>query len=246
MNNDDMKNQPMRKFVALCVVAVTALFSGCVPVDCMNPLYTDNNVIFEPALLGKWAGSEPDEFIRFDRGATNAYQIVMTEKKDTDGQQETVYEAHLVSLGGEKYLDVVPKMLGETADQFLFQMDSAKKGAKFAPALERIAQGVYLELRGPTPGKGTTQELNVKLRAAHWIFKVELHEKSLSLSYLDDDWIRKGIEKKVIQASHVKGRSDNQIAWVLTGSTAELQQLVVHTTDDPGAFHGGMAMRKVE
>jgi hypothetical protein len=227
-------------------LSLTILISGCVPVDSLNPLYTDSNVIFEPGLLGRWAGSEPDEGLRFDRAENNAYQIIMTEKKNSDWLKQSVYQAHLVSLGGEKYLDVEPKELEGSPEQFLFQMDTAKKGSRFAPALQRVSLGVYLEMIGPTPGKATVQELQVKLRPAHWIFKVELHDKSLSLAYLDDEWVKKAIQKKLIQASHLKARDDNQIAWVLTGSTAEIQQLVVHTADDPGAFNAGMALSRVE
>jgi hypothetical protein len=230
----------------LVLLGFLAFLTGCVPVDSLSPLYTDNNVIFEPALLGRWGTAESNAVVRFDRGEDNAYQMVVLEQKDSDGVKETVFETHLINLGGEKYLDVVPKEIEGSTEQFLFQMDSAKKGSRFAPTLERIAQGVYLEILGPTPGRGTLQELHVKVRTAHWIYKVELHEKSLSLSYLDDEWVRKAIEKKAIQASHIKARSNNQIDWVLTGSTAELQQLVVHAADVPGAFTGGIAFGKLE
>jgi hypothetical protein len=236
----------MARKISLLVLLCFLFLTGCVPVDCLNPLYTDSNVIFEPALLGKWAGAEPDESVRIERADNNAYQIILTEKKDSSTMQETVYEAHLVSLGGEKYLDLVPKQFPGSSNDILFTMDSAKKGSRFAPRLEKIAEGLYLEVLGPTPGKGTAQELHVKLRPVHWIFKVEQHEKSLSLYHLDDTWIRDAIRKKTIQAQYAKARDNATTAYVLTGSTADLQALVVHTVDDPGAFVEGMALRKVE
>jgi hypothetical protein len=123
--------------------------------------------------------------------------------------------AHLVSLGGEKYLDVSPTQFEGTAQQYLFRTDGSKKGSMFRPALERISDGVYLEVRGPIPGKGNSQELQLKLRSAHWIFKVYLNEKTLSLSYLDQQWVEEAIKKKLLQAEHLKARSENSAEWLL-------------------------------
>ena len=235
----------MRKLLLL--FAGMLLLTGCVPVDCINPLYTDRNVIFDPALVGKWGGSNPDDgVLRFDRAEEGAYQMVFTQKTPSGHSQETVCVAHLVSLGGEKYLDVSPKQFDGTSQQYLFRTDGSRKGSMFLPALERISDGVYLEVRGPIPGKGNSQELQVKLRPAHWIFKVYLSEKTLSLSYLDQQWVEEAIKKKLLQAEHLKARSENSAEWLLSGSTAELQQFIVKNADEPGAFSGGMAFSKIE
>lgn len=231
----------------LFLLALLACLSGCVPVDSLNPLFTDKNVIFDPALVGKWVGSDPEEgFLRFDRAEDDSYQMVMVAKATSGLLQETVFTAHLVSLGGEKYLDVSPKQLEGAPQQYLFRTDGSKKGSTFRPALERIGDGVYLEVLGPSPGKGNSQELQLKLHPAHWIFKVYLSEKTLSLSYLDQQWVEEAIKKKLLQAQHLKARSENSAEWVLSGSTAELQQFVVQHADDPGAFTGGMAMSKAQ
>ncbi|HEY2170629.1 MAG TPA: hypothetical protein VGJ30_13445 [Candidatus Angelobacter sp.] len=231
----------------LVFFALLACLTGCVPVDSLNPLYTDKNVIFDPALAGKWVSGNPEDgVLRFDRGEEDAYQMVFTQKTASGHSQETVYVAHLVSLGGEKYLDVSPKQFDGTAQQYLFRTDGSKKGSMFRPVLERISDGIYLEVQGPIPGKGNSQELQLKLRSSHWIFKVYLSEKTLSLSYLDQQWVEEAIKKKLLQAEHLKARSENSAQWLLSGSTAELQQFVVQHADDPGAFTGGIAMSKIE
>jgi hypothetical protein len=236
----------MRKIAVSFLLACALCLAGCFPIDSLNPLYSDNNVIFDPALLGRWSGSEPNEFLRVERGENGAYLIVY-EKKDNDAAGETIFEAHLVSLGGEKYLDLVPTAMKWPSASSVFQMDSAKKGARFAPSLQRVATGLYVEIAGPSPVKGTMQELQLKLRPAHWIMKVEIHEKSVSLIYLDDDWVEKAIKKRLIQASHLKTTNEEGLKnWVLTGSTAELQQLVVRAADDPEAFGAGLAFQKVQ
>jgi hypothetical protein len=237
----------MSKKWLLLLLLLPVCMTGCVPVDSINPFYTEKNAIFDPALVGKWGGPNPDEGgLRFDRTDGNAYQMVMTGRKSSDWVKESVFVVHLLSLGGEKYLDVEPREFESSPQQLLFSTDALKKGSKFEPSLEKIGSGIYMEVTGPNPGKGASQELQVKIRPAHWIFKVYLSEKSLSLSFLDREWLHEQIEKKLIQARHLKAKDDDGQSWVLSGSTAELQQFVVQHADDPGAFDAGMAMSKIE
>ena len=100
----------------LVLLALVVCLTGCVPVDCINPLYTDRNVIFDPVLVGKWVSGNPEDgVLRFDRAEEGAYQMVITQKTASGHSHETVYVAHLVSLGGEKYLDVSPTQFEGTA-----------------------------------------------------------------------------------------------------------------------------------
>jgi hypothetical protein len=228
--------------------ALLACLTGCVQVDSLNPFYSDRNVIFDPALLGQWGSGNPDEGgIRFNRAEDDAYQMVYTEKIPSGWLEKSVFSVHLVNLGGEKYLDVQPLQISGTSQMHLFRTDPSKKGSKFEPALESLGDGIYLEVFGPNPGKGTSQELQVKVHAAHWIYKINLNEKSLTLSFLDREWVKEQINKKLIQARHLKAKDDdNNASWVLSGSTEELQQFVAHHADDPGAFDTEMSFSKME
>ena len=126
-------------------------------------------------------------------------------------------------------------------------MDSSRKSSRFAPAMQKIADGLYIEVLGPTPGKGTLQDLQVKLRPSHLFAKVDIHEKNLSLSFLDDEWIAKAIKKKYVQASQMTASmEDSSKSWVLTGSTPELQQLIVRASDEPGAFGPLLSVQKLD
>jgi hypothetical protein len=233
----------LRKIAALIAICLTLFLSGCVPVDCLNPLYSDKNTIVDKTLVGEWVGDAPDEGgLRIDL-IDGVYQVVMTEKKES-GFKETIYEGHLVSLGGEKYLDLSPKMLDGSA-QHIFTMDSSKKGAQFSPALERMSDGMYLEILGPIPAKGNTVELRARLKPVHWIVKVEVTEKTLALSYFDREWVQEAIDKNLIQARHSKAGSNNDTSWVLSGSTAELQQFVMHHGEEAGAFSGLNVLRRL-
>lgn len=172
----------------LVLFVLLACLTGCVPVDSLNPLYTDTNVIFDPALLGRWASSNPDDgFLRFDRGEENSYRMVFAQKNASGELVESVFQAHLVSLGGEKYLDITASQL-KTAGQYLFRTDPARKGSRFAPVLQEIGDSVYIEVLGPTPGKGSSQELQVKVIPAHEISKIVLNERPSRSPF----WTRSG------------------------------------------------------
>jgi hypothetical protein len=225
----------VRKIAALIAISLTLFLSGCVPVDCLNPLYSDNTII-DKSLVGDWVTGDPSDYARIRIDLTDdVYQIVCRNTKE-QGYEETVYRGHLISLGGEKYLDMEPKMLEGGSSQPIFNMDSSKKGAQFSPTLEKIAEGMYLELLGPVPVKGTVVELRAKLRPVHWIIKVEVTGKTIALSQFDREWVEEAIEKNLIQAKHSKSGREKHTHWVLSGSTPELQQFVMHHGKDPGAF----------
>ena len=82
----------MKKFLLL--LAGLLLLTGCVPVDSLNPLYTDKDLAFDESLLGSWVGPDNGddgvlEFIARDEDGKKSYSLVMTEKdKDSNGYQK--------------------------------------------------------------------------------------------------------------------------------------------------------------
>lgn len=224
------------KALLLSLLITVFLLVGCVPVDSVNSIYTDKNVIFDPALIGNWVGDTPDQgSVRIDRSGDNAYQLVVTERKDDSSMHETVFDAHLVSLGGERYLDVVPRQL-QASDNVNVNSLPLKNGVKFEPSLVDIGGGLFLEFSGTVAPKGKGQKIQVKLRPAHWIFKVDLDHGFLRLAYLDDEWIKNEARRGTLAVSHRKATSEFSEKLVLTGSTAEIQQFLVEQADREGAF----------
>jgi hypothetical protein len=83
-------------------VILLALLASCVP--CWNPVYTDNDLIFDPALVGSW-GSPSDEKERwsFSKAGAKQYKLKQT---DGDGRRAD-FDARLVRLGDYKFLDLL-------------------------------------------------------------------------------------------------------------------------------------------
>jgi hypothetical protein len=91
------------------------LISGCVP--SLNPVYTDDTLAFEPALLGVW--KQPSAKARWDFSKLDdtTYRLAYT---DEEGQQGR-FVGRLAKLDGELFLDLFPeevKMEGNGFYQF--------------------------------------------------------------------------------------------------------------------------------
>ncbi len=113
----------MRRFA--CVVAIAALVasSGCLVVS-TSSLSTEEDAVFEPALVGVWNESPTEQYVVSKLGE-RAYKVVAD-----DGKTRTTFVGHLVRLDGVLFLDMavstawaelgVPKDLEETlGDWFL-------------------------------------------------------------------------------------------------------------------------------
>lgn len=234
----------MKIISILLVLVITSFFVGCVPVDSLNPIYTDKDVIFEPVLVGTWVGENPDEGgLRITRAGDNAYQLVMNERESGSWLKESVFDAHLVSLGGQKFFDLQPRQL-QLSDEAELNAILSKSGVRFDPSLIDIGGGLFLEFLGAGPRKAKSQAVNVRLRAAHWIFRVDMDHGILRLEYLDNEWIENEIKRGTLLARHQKAATKFDSKWVLTGSTPEMQQFVVGQADREGAFSGVIVLKQ--
>jgi hypothetical protein len=48
-----------KRYVVL--LALLACLTGCVPVDSLNPLYTEKDTVFDESLLGEWIGPDAND-----------------------------------------------------------------------------------------------------------------------------------------------------------------------------------------
>ena len=93
-----------RVFAAL---GLLTLLAGCVP--CLNPLYTDKDLTFDPALVGVWNESDSTANWNFSKAGENKYTLVHT---DSEGHKAE-FEARLVKLKERQFLDLYLSKLGD-------------------------------------------------------------------------------------------------------------------------------------
>jgi hypothetical protein len=87
-----------------CLVSLFAL-CGCVP--SVQPLYTEADLIFEPAIVGDWADKSGNVAWTFAKAGPKDYTVTFI---DDDGKKG-VFSGHLVKVEGAQFMDLYPSEL---------------------------------------------------------------------------------------------------------------------------------------
>jgi len=90
------------KILLVLIAGAAATLAGCFPLS-VHPLYSDENVVFESALLGTWA-IDVNESMVFETGEDKNY--IVTYHSD---QRSSRLEVHLVRLGQHYFADIYPE-----------------------------------------------------------------------------------------------------------------------------------------
>jgi len=216
------------------------MLTGCVPVDSLNPLYTDKDVAFDESLLGSWVGPDNGdegglEILAQEQDGKKSYLMVMTDKNnDLKIFKKTVYHARLVKLNEHLFLDVVQESFQPQSANYLLDVKSGKGGATIEPALLKLGDATYLEFQnGATDGK-----VGAHLRRAHWILKVARKDKTLQFDWIDDDAFRKAVQAGTVKLPNMLLGEGKNKDVVITASTQELQKFMAEHADDKTYFNG--------
>src|SRR5262245_18418711 len=84
-------------------MGMALLFAGCIP--SVNPLYTEKDLVFKPALLGVWG--------EVDATKTNTWTFHQRDQKSytltvQEQGKKGMFVTHLVKLGQYQFLDLFP------------------------------------------------------------------------------------------------------------------------------------------
>jgi hypothetical protein len=93
------------------MIALT-IFAGCIP--SLNPVFTDENLVFDPAVIGVWKqpGNKAKwEFAKLDE---KSYRLLYTDDQGQQGQ----FIGRLARLDGELFLDLYPDEVQLDASAF--------------------------------------------------------------------------------------------------------------------------------
>ncbi len=80
--------------------------TGCV-VQSMHPLYTEQDVVFDPNLIGLWS-HEGSESVEFSKLNEKEYQVVYKNPRE-QGVGTVTWVGHLVKIEGSLFMDLFPK-----------------------------------------------------------------------------------------------------------------------------------------
>lgn len=236
----------MKSFKIFLALAMIAFLGGCVPVDSINPLYTEKDEVFDSVLLGQWhekAGEKGGW--SFTKADDDGY-LVVTSAMDDNGQLVSlVYQAHLMDLQGHRFLDVAPLQIAcPIQDAWTLNLKRHKSGVTAQPQLSPVGCSAYLEL-ADGQSDANADSFSARLHLAHTFYKVEIENegKTLRLIHLDEEWVTKEIESGKLAIAHQMAGDDSKTA-VLTAATADLQRLVLDHFNDDAAFNGTSTLHR--
>jgi hypothetical protein len=92
----------MRRFSWITVLFAAALSLGCV-VPSLHPLFSANDLVFDPQLIGTWIDDDETLWM-FERSGKQSYRAIVSSSKEL-----SVFEAHLLELGPHRFLDLLPR-----------------------------------------------------------------------------------------------------------------------------------------
>lgn len=87
---------------ALLLAAAVVCLPGCLVVS-LNPAYTDDALVWDPGLLGKWHDVDDNVIVDIQRGEWRSYRIHYEHPIETGD-----LTGYLTAIGDERYLDVMP------------------------------------------------------------------------------------------------------------------------------------------
>jgi hypothetical protein len=95
------------------MLILAAGLAGCIP--SIHPLYRgDDDVVFEPDLVGTWIEEDGVQVWQFKSDDTRAYQVVYLDEKGRAGR----FIGRLVRLDGHAYLDLYPDEPDDGRNEF--------------------------------------------------------------------------------------------------------------------------------
>ena len=97
---------------AIVVYGSLLLTAACVP--SLYPLYTDEDLVFDPAVVGTWIEDDDDDatWTLEERSSGPGYRLTIVE--DDESMR---FDARLVQLGDYRFLDIYPE--DDSPDDFL-------------------------------------------------------------------------------------------------------------------------------
>ena len=187
----------MRKLL-LPLVAVAILLTACVP--SLQPLYTPETTVFREELIGIWKEKPDDEDSwTFTKGENNTYNLALREK-----DASSLFEARLVKLGEDHFLDLYPK--GDA-------LEAAKLGDFYRASLIpghlilKVKLGAKLEMQLLEP-----ENLDKMLKA---------DPKALAHTYVESDRLILTASTAELQA-FIKKHADSKDLWADPGVMQKL------------------------
>jgi len=117
-----------RKQIAVCATWIflspLLFLSSCFLVPSVHPLYTEADIVFDPALLGVWTADDSKDTLTFIEEGANSYKLIVAGDDGPKGE----FIVHLVKIGGARFLDLQKFLLAHVKTEGAFgEADELKR-----------------------------------------------------------------------------------------------------------------------
>jgi len=206
----------MRTMKILIISIIGLCMMGCWTIS-VHPLYTDDDLVFEEALIGTWGDptGEDEETWQFEKADNDSYRLIVRDT-DTDHSPDDPLEDCYARL------DIDPRTDGA-----------------FEAHLLKLDEYLFLDLYPEEPEIGNEVYLSHVI-PAHSFMKIEIAGDTLKLAFFDTEWLEESIEEGQLDIEYAE-RDD---FYVLTSSTNKLQKLIMENMDEVFPESGGLARLK--
>ena len=136
----------MRSVPRVLPLVVIGLLSSACLVSSLQPIYDDESIVFDEALVGTWANKESEVTVAITRGEWRSYHVAFTDRFGT-----TRWTAHMATVGPARLLNVRPEdgierpaFLVATNGFMQVQIETAGvrvREPEYAVVLERLKSG---------------------------------------------------------------------------------------------------------
>jgi hypothetical protein len=104
----------MRSLTAATIVMGLMILAGCFPPVTLNPIYTEEETVFEPDLVGVWSEEDSSDQFQFEQTGETAYDLTGS----VDSGVVFSFGVRLTRLNGELFMDLYPDYYDVDIDDF--------------------------------------------------------------------------------------------------------------------------------
>ena len=231
---------PRGRAARCLTLMVVALAAACGTVWSVHPLFSDDDLVFEPRLLATW--------IDVARPDGDRWLLVRTDTASRRYLLAVADSGHAAALSG---VDFGILLESDSASRARLERDPSARarrardsvtvsgmrsdggGPRFFWALLGRLDGTLFADLSPADIADSTPHLGKSLMIpAHWFWKISLDGDRLRASPLNDDWLSKKIDSGKVRIAHEKENGD----YILTAPSGALQRLVRQYARDTLAF----------
>ncbi|MCX7011865.1 MAG: hypothetical protein NTW86_04745 [Candidatus Sumerlaeota bacterium] len=91
-----------RAWVQMVWLGVFVALTGCIP--SLHPLYTDEDVTFDPALVGVWSSQDSKDTWTVTKAGEKEYRVVYVDEDGKKGE----FTGHVLKADGQLFADLYP------------------------------------------------------------------------------------------------------------------------------------------